>query len=71
MCREETTVIDRPAELSAFEFAVLAGLRATQLSRGCTPRVPGAAKVTIIAQMEVAARKVVRAPDARLAGEVL
>ena len=67
----EGNVIDRPVEFNAFEFAVLAGLRATQLSRGCTPRVPGAAKVTVTAQMEVAARKIVREPDARLTREVL
>jgi len=45
---------------NAFEFAVLAGLRAAQLARGCTPRVPCAEKVTVTAQMEVAAGKVVR-----------
>jgi DNA-directed RNA polymerase subunit K/omega len=45
---------------NAFEFAVLAGLRAAQLARGCTPRVAGAEKLTVIAQMEVAAGKVVR-----------
>jgi DNA-directed RNA polymerase subunit K/omega len=58
-------VIERPAEFNAFEFAVLAGLRATQLSRGCTPRVQAAEKITITAQMEVAAGKVVRDPDSR------
>jgi DNA-directed RNA polymerase subunit K/omega len=56
-------VIQRPAELSAFEFAVLAGLRAAQLARGCTPRVIGSNKVAVIAQLEIAERKVVRAPN--------
>jgi DNA-directed RNA polymerase subunit K/omega len=54
-------VVQRPAGLNAFEFAVLAGLRAVQLSRGCTPRVEGSWKLTVIAQREVAERKVVRA----------
>ena len=53
-------MIKRPSELNAFEFAVLAGLRAAQLSRGCTPRVDGSQKLAVIAQLEVAARKVVR-----------
>jgi DNA-directed RNA polymerase subunit K/omega len=53
-------VVQRPIELAAFEFAVLAGLRAGQLARGCTPRVTGAHKITVTAQLEVAAGKVVR-----------
>ena len=55
-------MIHRPVELNAFEFAILSGLRAAQLARGCTPRVTGSNKVAVIAQLEVAARKVVRAP---------
>jgi DNA-directed RNA polymerase subunit K/omega len=62
-------VVQRPAGLNAFEFAVLAGLRAVQLSRGCTPRVNGSFKLTVIAQREVAERKVVQAPSARTTGE--
>jgi len=53
-------VVQRPTELSAFEFAVLAGLRAGQLARGCTPRVTRAEKVSVTAQREVAEGKVVR-----------
>ena len=45
--------------MNAFEFAVVAGLRAAQLARGCTPRVPPAEKVTVTAQLEVAAGKIV------------
>jgi len=53
-------VVQRPNAVNAFEFAVLAGLRAGQLARGCTPRVTCAAKVTVTAQLEVAEGKVVR-----------
>jgi len=53
-------LVQRPVELNAFEFAVLAGLRAAQLSRGCTPRVVRSGKVAVTALMEVAERKVVR-----------
>ena len=57
-------MVTRPVELNAFEFAVLAGLRAVQLARGCTPRVIGSNKVAVIAQLEIAERKVVREPEA-------
>jgi hypothetical protein len=53
-------VVHRPAEFNAFEFAVVAGLRAAQLARGCTPRVKASARGAITAQMEVAERKVAR-----------
>jgi DNA-directed RNA polymerase subunit K/omega len=53
-------VVQRPIELNAFEFAVLAGLRAAQLARGCTPHVASAERLTVTAQMEVAAGKIVR-----------
>jgi DNA-directed RNA polymerase subunit K/omega len=56
-------VIQRPTGISAFEFAVLAGLRAGQLSRGCTPRVPRSEKVAVTAQQEVAEAKIVRSPQ--------
>jgi DNA-directed RNA polymerase subunit K/omega len=54
-------MVQRPIALNAFEFAVLAGLRAGQLARGCTPRVTSSEKITVTAQMEVAEGKVVRA----------
>lgn len=41
----------------------MASLRAAQLSRHCTPRVPPGANVAVTAQMEVAAGKVLRAHD--------
>jgi DNA-directed RNA polymerase subunit K/omega len=55
-----------PPGLSAFEFVVLASLRAVQLSRGCTPRIEGAHKRIVIAQLEVASGAVARA----LSGDV-
>ena len=54
-------MVQRPAWLNVFEFSVLSALRATQLSRGCTPRVINAStKVAVTAQMEVAEGKVSR-----------
>ncbi len=47
-------MIKRPEGMSALEFTVLASLRAVQLSRGCTPRVPTGSKITVLAQQEVA-----------------
>ncbi len=57
-------MIHRPPGVSAFEFVILAGLRAAQLMRGCTPRIEGGHKVIMTAQMEVAAGKVIRAANA-------
>ena len=57
-------MVQRPAQFNAFEFVVLAGRRATQLSRGCLPRVSGSDKVAVTAQMEVAEGKVARASEA-------
>jgi DNA-directed RNA polymerase subunit K/omega len=54
-------MVRRPSGMNAFEFAVLAGLRAAQLQRGCTARVQAAPKVAVTAQQEIAERKVVRA----------
>jgi hypothetical protein len=45
----------------------MSGLRALQLTRGCTPRVQGSQKLITTAQMEVAELKVLRAPDAGIA----
>jgi len=56
-------MIRRPTGITAFEFAVLSGLRAAQLNRGCTPRVARSAKIAITAQQEIAERKVLRGPD--------
>ncbi len=54
-------MVVRPDGLGTFEFAVLAGLRAKQLARGCTPRVTPGETVATTALMEVAAGKVAAA----------
>lgn len=51
-------MIQRPPGVGAFQFVVLATLRAAQLMRGCRPRVEGMHKPIVIAQLEVAAGKV-------------
>ncbi len=51
-------MVRRPDGLNAFEFCVVAGLRAAQLQRGCTPRVPRREKIAVTAQHEVAERQV-------------
>jgi DNA-directed RNA polymerase subunit K/omega len=50
-------VIDR-SRTNAFEFVVLAGARAKQLMRGCTPRTTGSDKIVKLAQKEVREGKV-------------
>ena len=45
---------------NSFEIVVLSALRAAQLVRGCTPRVPASSKVAVTARREVEAGKVVR-----------
>jgi DNA-directed RNA polymerase subunit K/omega len=47
-------VISRPPHLAAYEFAVVAALRAQQLLAGCTPRLCGEHSAATMAQMEVA-----------------
>lgn len=53
-------MVKRPVDFGKFEFSVLSGLRAAQLSRGCSPRLAGPHSVSVMAQMEVAERKVCR-----------
>ena len=43
---------------NAFEFVILAGARARQLLRGCTPRTTGSEKLVRLAQKEVKEGKV-------------
>ena len=51
-------MIDRTAVPNAFAFVVLAGARAKQLLRGCTPRTTGSEKLVRLAQKEVREGKV-------------
>ena len=60
-----------------FEFAVLASLRASQLVRGCSPRVDGIHTVAITAQLEIAGGMIaglpieavaIRTPDGDVSG---
>ncbi|CAN5611755.1 hypothetical protein BH23GEM1_BH23GEM1_09030 [soil metagenome] len=46
-------MIDRTEVSNAFELVVLAGARARQLLRGCTPRTDGSAKPARLAALEV------------------
>jgi DNA-directed RNA polymerase subunit K/omega len=55
-------VIDRTDVPNAFEFVVLAGARAKQLLRGCTPRTTGSEKLVRLAQKEVREGKVEKLP---------
>jgi DNA-directed RNA polymerase subunit K/omega len=47
---------------NAFEFAVIAGARAKQLLKGCTPRTTGSDKLITIAQKEVLEKKIEKLP---------
>lgn len=60
----ESIMIHRPPGLASFEFVVIAALRAAQLVRGCTPRVPASEKPVVTAQREVAELKCRAAPRA-------
>jgi DNA-directed RNA polymerase omega subunit len=51
-------VTDRNSVPNAFEFVIIAGARARQLLRGCTPRTTGSEKLVKIAQKEVKEGKV-------------
>ena len=50
----------RPDGVGAFQFVILASLRAVQLTRGCLPRIEGNHKLAVIAQMEISEGKVVQ-----------
>jgi DNA-directed RNA polymerase subunit K/omega len=53
-------MVNRPYQMEAFEYAVVAALRAQQLMKGCIPQVDGRYKATTMAQMEVSAGKIAR-----------
>lgn len=44
---------EKKASSNAFEFVVVAGARAHQLLRGCTPKISGPEKPARLAQKEV------------------
>ena len=48
--------------MNKFEFVVVAGERAKQLQRGCTPRVEGSDKKARLAMKEVKLGKVEKVP---------
>lgn len=50
--------VRRPEGVGAFQFVVVSALRASQLMRGCIPRVNGSHRATVIAQLEVATGKI-------------
>jgi DNA-directed RNA polymerase subunit K/omega len=58
--------MERPPGIGAFQFVILASLRAVQLMRGCRPRIDGDHKNTVIAQLEVSQGKVVQAAVPRI-----
>ena len=66
-------LVARPPGCNAYEFAVVASLRAKQLLSGCLPRVEGDHNASTKAQMEVAVGKVARvnADDAQPARQCL
>ena len=51
-------MVARPPHCNAYEYVVVASLRAHQLMHGCLPRLDGEHKATVMAQMEVSAGKV-------------
>jgi DNA-directed RNA polymerase subunit K/omega len=54
-------MVNRPVQMNAYEFVVLAALRAQQLLAGCVPRLDGDHSAATMAQMEVAGGHVTRA----------
>jgi DNA-directed RNA polymerase subunit K/omega len=51
-------VNDRAVTGNAFEFVTMAGARARQLLRGCTPKTEGSQKPARLAQKEVREGKI-------------
>lgn len=60
-------MIRPPHGMGAFEFVVVSALRATQLARGCQPKVDGDHSTAVFAQREVAEGKVT--PTANVTAE--
>ena len=55
-------MVIRPTNVGAFHFITLAALRATQLMRGCLPRIDGEHSVAVTALLEVANGKLTSVP---------
>jgi DNA-directed RNA polymerase subunit K/omega len=55
------TMVTRPASFNAYEYVVIASLRAKQLLSGSVPRIEGDHSASTMAQMEVSGGKVGRA----------
>jgi DNA-directed RNA polymerase subunit K/omega len=68
---EQAMTVLRPARFNAYEFVVIAALRAKQLLAGCTPRLDGDHSAATMAQMEVAAGRVARTSDASVPKQCL
>jgi DNA-directed RNA polymerase subunit K/omega len=60
-------VTDRRKTPNAFEFVVVAGARAHQLLKGCTPRTTGTEKPIRLAQKEVREGKVEKVETLKIA----
>jgi len=56
-------MVSRPPGVNAYEFVIVASLRAQQLMKGCLSQVGGDHKATIRAQMEVATGLIARVDD--------
>ena len=63
-------MIRPPVGIGAFEFVVLATLRANQLTRGCRSRVEPHSLTAVTAQLEVAGGFIVRMPPVVGAGKL-
>jgi DNA-directed RNA polymerase subunit K/omega len=58
-------IVNKVRGENAFEFVVVAGARARQLLRGCTPRTTGSGKIAKLAAKEVREGKVEKLREAR------
>ena len=62
-------MIDRTKVPNAFEFVILAGARARQLLKGCTPRTSGSEKLVRLAQKEVREGKVEKVEPVKISDD--
>lgn len=64
-------MVARPPSFNAYEFVVVASLRAHQLMSGCVPQIEGDHKATTMAQIEVANGRITRVEVATVAIDVV